>query len=347
MAQNISVNEARPELRRVYLELNLRSDPTFPADAETGQAKVSVNGAAPTPTGVGALVPVYPAAGLYYVELAQSVVAARRVGDLLSVIYDSATAVPITVRVEVRAPEWLFEGTLTAGSTTGFTLPVGASTVNDAYRDKVLYVYAGAGVGQMEEVAAYNGTGRNGTFKNPLAVGLNATSQVLIFPATAASNPANMVIGAVQEVLDPVTVGTNNDKSDYFLADDQTFSTEGSVGTVVNPVVVGTNTDKTGYTLLGGSLTAEGVAQAVWSAANRALTEKGGFALDPAERASIVAAWLANPDVEATLATILAYHIEIDPVTGVMKVFAQDKVRELYSRSTQRSPLAAIVRIEA
>jgi hypothetical protein len=83
--------------------------------------------------------------------------------------------------------------------------------------------------------------------------------------------------GHITSVVNPVTVGTNNDKSGYVLSNAQTFNLtgniSGSVGSVTGGVTVTTNNDKTGYALTSGEhvnimsdveggLTAQGVTTA-------------------------------------------------------------------------------------
>jgi hypothetical protein len=76
-----------------------------------------------------------------------------------------------------------------------------------------------------------------------------------------------MVTGSVNSVTNPVTVGTNNDKTGYSLSTPQTFNLigniTGSISSVVNPVTVGTNNDKTGYGLSTGTFL-DAMADKVW-----------------------------------------------------------------------------------
>jgi hypothetical protein len=82
-------------------------------------------------------------------------------------------------------------GTLTAGSTTTATLPVGASSVDNFYRDLTLVVFSGTGAGQSAIIASYNGSTRVATFLEPIATALDSTSGVRIMPT---ANPTSTLI---------------------------------------------------------------------------------------------------------------------------------------------------------
>ena len=63
------------------------------------------------------------------------------------------------------------------------------------------------------------------------------------------------VSGSVNSVVTPVTVGTNNDKTNYTVSAGTITTVTGAVGSVTSPVTVGTNNDKTNYTVSAGTIT--------------------------------------------------------------------------------------------
>lgn len=100
-------------------------------------------------------------------------------------------------------------------------------------------------------------------------------------------------------------------------------------------------TDLTGFELSPDGVDA--IVADVWSAATRSLTDKLNFSLTGGERASIVAALLAHADMEALIATVLAFHVTIDQATGVMTVKDRTNSSTIYQRQLTRAQLGAVV----
>lgn len=73
-------------------------------------------------------------------------------------------------------------GNLTAGSTTGGTLPSSASSTDGAYNGMTVFVTGGTGAGQSAVIAGYVGSTKVATFTNALGTALDATSVISIPP---------------------------------------------------------------------------------------------------------------------------------------------------------------------
>lgn len=71
-------------------------------------------------------------------------------------------------------------GTASAGAASTITLRSGASAVNDYYKDQVVYVAFGAGIGQTNRITGYVGSTKVATVATPWAVQPDNTSVYLV-----------------------------------------------------------------------------------------------------------------------------------------------------------------------
>lgn len=109
-------------------------------------------------------------------------------------------------------------GSNMSGSTSTTAVLSGASASDGQYVGSILYLAGGNAGGQSATIKSYTGATRTATIAEPWGIVPNNVVSWAILPGSYSFNPTS----------DPVTVGTNNDKTGY---------------------TVSTNQDKTGYTV--------------------------------------------------------------------------------------------------
>ncbi len=83
-------------------------------------------------------------------------------------------------------------GTAAAGGASTLTLDAAASATNDLYKDAIVIVVGGTGVGQVNTIASYVGATKVATMARAWAINPDATSQVVIVPAPSGANPSSV-----------------------------------------------------------------------------------------------------------------------------------------------------------
>jgi hypothetical protein len=96
------------------------------------------------------------------------------------------------------------DGTAQAGAAGSITLASGASSVDDFYKDALLFIINGTGQRQVRRVSAYNGTTKVASVAPNWKTTPDATSVYVVLPAVQWGNPAGP--GALQRTLG-ITVG--------------------------------------------------------------------------------------------------------------------------------------------
>lgn len=258
MSYAIQVNESNASRRVVYLWA-IQSNGTSPATNEAGGRPTMSVGGLSMWTTANTLSAVSANAGHYALVLGTSDISLMGQG---TVVYASGTALTTSVNVEIVGYD-------------PFT-PYSLFTSADSVGLKAI-THSGATVaGLVSDVSI-----RDGAYS---AVTLGGVTRVNSNVTLADGNYSAVTVrvngGTVTSVTDPVTVGTNNDKTGYGLAagsysgvtiggverinSNVTIANAdysgvtvrvggGTVESVTNPVTVGTNNDKTGYGLAAGT----------------------------------------------------------------------------------------------
>lgn len=161
------------------------------ATASGSELQVSVNGGA-WANAAGTLVST--GAGAYYYQGVAADAVAR---GKLSVKF-AKTGFLTTIAVDdVDAPTpVLNSGTAQAGAASTITLDAGASGTNDLYKDAIITIVGGTGVGQVNTITAYVGGTKVATVNRAWAINPDNTSKYVIGPAPAGAN-ASSVAAAV------------------------------------------------------------------------------------------------------------------------------------------------------
>ena len=116
-------------------------------------------------------------------------------------------------------PSWnLFQGVASAGGATTVTLSNGSATSN-IYNGALIAIMAGTGARQARVITGYNGGTGVVTVDRAWTTNPDSTSVLVILAADLpGADGAGNLSGSVASVAGAVTVGTNNDKAGYSLA---------------------------------------------------------------------------------------------------------------------------------
>ena len=183
--------------------------------------------------------------------------------------------------------------TAQAGAATTITLDASASAVTDFYKNALISLTGGTGVGQGRFITAYNGTTKVATVAawatNPDVTSTFAITAFDSVPGATAPTAAANATAVWEELTSTArTAGSygqlHKDNVNATISSRSTYAGGDTAGTTTllarlpsaitlaaGAVTVGTNNDKTGYGLSAAAV------QAVWDAATTALTTVGSI----------------------------------------------------------------------
>lgn len=94
--------------------------------------------------------------------------------------------------VDLRDEQQIHAGTAQAGAAGTITLDTSASATNDLYKDMIVMIVGGTGVGQVNTIASYAGATKIATMARDWAIAPDNTSQFVIVPAPSGANPTSV-----------------------------------------------------------------------------------------------------------------------------------------------------------
>jgi len=106
------------------------------------------------------------------------------------------------LNVDLRDEQQIHAGTAAAGAAGTITLDGAASGTNDTYKDMVVIIVGGLGVGQVNTIASYAGGTKVATMARNWATNPDNTSQFVIVPAPSGANPTSVAAAVWSQILE-------------------------------------------------------------------------------------------------------------------------------------------------
>lgn len=158
MLREVRKNEAIAAKRRIYFDVRT-TDGLTPAAAETsGQPQISINGAAWTNTGIGALATIVPSTrGRYYADLTQASVSGAAVGDIYESRYLSGNTIESPGDCIVIVPNLSIQGNVSDSTPSVSSIRVYPfpSPTNNEFIGQVMLITGGVNAGKTRKISAY------------------------------------------------------------------------------------------------------------------------------------------------------------------------------------------------
>jgi hypothetical protein len=198
-----------------------------------------------------------------------------------SKVWDETLANHTTVSTMGQVMQVTRTGTAQAGASTSITLDSGASATDNIYDGATVFITAGTGARQSNEITAYNGTTKVATVRNTWVTNPASDSVFVLWPGAVpvdlgtvwdANRSSHTAAGSfgegVTSVQGNVTGSVASVTGAVGSVTGAVGSVTGAVGSVTAGVTVTTNNDKTGYTA-------------------STVSDKTGYALSTAGNASV------------------------------------------------------------
>lgn len=138
--------------------------------------------------------------GCWMYEASQAEINYR--GSYFGIRISKANFRDYALNVDLRDEQQQHAGVAVAGAGGTITLDAAASATNDFYKDAIVILVGGTGVGQVNTVSSYVGATKVATMARNWAISPDASSQFVIVPAPSGANPTSVADAVWAKVLE-------------------------------------------------------------------------------------------------------------------------------------------------